>query len=150
MKLYLMRHGQAARQENDPTQGLTESGRSDIENLAKRLREHGVAFSQVFHSPKTRARQTAEIMAATLSPHASMYEHEHLKPNDHPMVILLESAHWDEDTLITSHLPFIPALLSILPGNIGAVEAIPFEPGTIVCVSRGNDQQWQFEWLASP
>ena len=145
-----MRHGQAASRDEDPEQGLTGSGRADIERLARQLAEHQVSFAQAFHSPKARARQTAEIMASILSPDAPLYEHAHLNPNDHPMAILLESAHWDEDTLIASHLPFIPGLLSILPGNIGAVEAIPFEPGTVICLTRETGNHWQFEWLAAP
>jgi len=37
MKLYLMRHGEAAIKGDDPKQGLTHQGKFAIENLAKKL-----------------------------------------------------------------------------------------------------------------
>ena len=63
MKLYLMRHGQAASKDIDPEQGLTNNGKAAIEQLANKLSDQGMNFSQVVHSEKTRARQTAEIMS---------------------------------------------------------------------------------------
>ncbi|MCK4586416.1 MAG: histidine phosphatase family protein, partial [Gammaproteobacteria bacterium] len=63
MKLFLMRHGQAADIEVDPEQGLSAEGKAAIEQLAHRLAEQNITFKQVFYSEKARARQTAEIMA---------------------------------------------------------------------------------------
>lgn len=145
MKLYLMRHGQAASPQVDPQQGLTPEGRVAIEQLAQRLAMQGVLFSQVFHSEKTRARQTAEIMTRVMAPNVAPQQRTGLKPNDDPQSLLSEIENWHEDTLITSHLPFIPNLLSLLTGDLQSIALIP---GTVVCLVKEN-AAWRIEWVES-
>ena len=146
MKLYLMRHGQAAGIEADPQQGLSNEGKAGIEQLAHRLTNQNVSFKQVFHSEKARARQTAEIMTSILSPDITPTSRTNLKPNDDPKKLLPDIDTWQIDTLIASHLPFIPHLLMLLtndnqPGN--------FVPGTIACLTKSGSR-WQLEWVTSP
>ena len=105
MKLYLMRHGQAASPQVDPQQGLSDEGRADIEQLAQRLAGQGIEFGQVFHSEKARAQQTAEIMVSILAPNVTPQMRSGLKPNDDPRLLLPEIESWQQDTLITSHPP---------------------------------------------
>jgi phosphohistidine phosphatase len=146
MKLYLMRHGQAASPQLDPQEGLSAQGRQDIESLAQRLLTQGVRFSQVLHSEKARAQQTAEIMAAMLAPDITPELRSGLKPNDDPRRLLPEIEIWQADTLLTSHLPFVPNLLMQLTGQSPDVA---FVPGTIVCLEKKADG-WQIDWLESP
>ena len=147
MKLYLMRHGQAASPQVDPQQGLTPEGRMAIEQLAQALAKQGMQFTQVFHSEKARARQTAEIMTRIIAPIVSPQQRVGLKPNDDPRLLIPDINNWQEDTLITSHLPFIPGLLAQLSH---ATNAIAFEPGTVVCLLKGDDTSWNIEWFSSP
>ncbi len=146
MKLYLMRHGQAADVETDPEKGLSIDGNVAIEQLAHRLTEQSITFKQVFHSEKARARQTAEIMANTLSPDVVPSCKTGLKPNDDPSKLLTDINSWQEDTLIASHLPFIPHLLMLLTGNS---QATNFTPGTIACLAK-TGSKWQLEWITRP
>jgi phosphohistidine phosphatase len=150
MKLYLMRHGQAAMKVMDPEQGLTQEGAADIKRLAQQLKQQGIRFQQVIHSEKTRSRQTAEIMAAEIAPEVTLALHDNIKPNDDPQALLAEMDDWQDDTLVVSHLPFAPTLLGLLSGHLGATDAVEFYPGTVVCVSRLADGDWQFEWVATP
>lgn len=153
MKLYLMRHGEAASKEDDPKQGLSNNGKHAIEKLAHKLshqahqsKEQKINVEQVFHSEKARAQQTAEIMASILAPGVTPHCRGNLKPNDNPEEILSDIETWATDTLITSHLPFIPNLLNLLTKH---QQSIRFNPGTIVCLSKGNSH-WNVEWVASP
>ena len=150
MKLYLMRHGQAASPLQDPEQGLTAGGRVDIERLAKQLKQQGIQIAQFFHSEKTRARQTAEIMAHCLAPEVELKVHAHIKPNDDPRQIISEINDWQEDTLITSHLPYIPNLLSQLTDDFGSNHAISFDPGTVIFLDKEDDTKWHISWVTSP
>lgn len=150
MYLYLMRHGQAADKPVDPEQGLSADGAAAIEHLAGQLAEKNLRIQQAWHSGKKRAWQTAEIMTRKLAPSVSPKLYEHLKPNDDPHVILAELDAWSVDTLIASHLPYVPNLLALLTGNTGDIQAIDYYPGTIVCLQRDDDLNWQFEWVASP
>ena len=149
MKLYLMRHGQAASPEVDPERGLTSEGRKEIEQLAQRLVEKGITFGEVLHSDKARAQQTAEIMAAVLAPGVTPQMRRGLKPNDDPADIIPEIDCMTEDTLIASHLPFVPALLAELTGSFDPAQGMGFAPGTVICLSR-EDNGWQLEWLEAP
>ena len=150
MKLYLMRHGQAAAPQVDPQQGLTAEGRTEIERLANTLAQRNINISVALHSEKARAQQTAEIMTAILAPTVTPLLHANLKPNDDPRLLLAEIDSWQSDTLITSHLPFIPSLLDELTDHTGASRTISFAPGTIVCLQRDEDSNWLVEWTASP
>lgn len=150
MLLYLMRHGQAASKQDDPTGGLTALGRADIERLAYSLAARGIHFDHVIHSPKTRAAQTALIMRTTISPKSTVRMEEHVKPNDSPDIILAELGSWQEPTLIVGHLPFMPSLVRLLAGPNDAISAMDFEPGTVVCLKRDQANKWPIEWVSSP
>jgi len=146
MKLYLMRHGQAASPQIDPQKGLSDEGRAGIEQLAQRLAGQGVQFDQIFHSEKARAQQTAEIMASILARRVTPQMRSGLKPNDDPHLLLAEIEGWQQDTLITSHLPFVPTLLAELTGK---PQGMGLVPGTIICLVKAK-QAWQVEWIESP
>lgn len=146
MKLYLMRHGQAASSDIDPEKGLSSVGKMEIEELAHRLKEQGVTFNQVFHSNKARARQSAEIMTKILAPDVTPLFKENLKPNDDPAILLPDIESWQDDTLIASHLPFVPSLLMLL---LGENQTVNFVPGTVACLTR-DGLKWHLEWISRP
>ena len=64
MKLYLVRHGQACEPHVDPERGLTDRGKSDVEKVGAAVARKGVTVSRTLHSPKKRARETAELLAS--------------------------------------------------------------------------------------
>lgn len=68
MKIYLMRHGTPLPKVNDQERPLSDQGRDDVERMADFLQKGGVQVEGIFHSGKTRARQTAEIMTSRLNP----------------------------------------------------------------------------------
>lgn len=146
MKLYLMRHGQAASPQADPQRGLTAAGKAEIEQLAQRLTGQGIRCREVWHSGKARAQQTAEIMAAALAPGVTPQMRRGLKPDDEPADIVPELECLQADTLIASHLPFVPGLLTELTGQ---PQGMGLVPGTIVCLTRQADD-WQLEWIEAP
>jgi phosphohistidine phosphatase len=146
MKLYLMRHGKAAAAQDDPEEGLTDQGRLEIEQLARRLVEQGVTFDRVLHSEKTRAKQTASIMASIVAPKVIPQEKSGLKPNDEPRDFIPELESWQQDTLVTSHLPFVPLLLTRLTGENYGMNIVP---GSVFCLDK-TDGDWRVEWVMSP
>jgi len=63
MRLYLVQHGKAKSKDEDPDRPLTDQGRNDIKKVAVFLAENaGLKVTSIYHSGKTRARQTAEVL----------------------------------------------------------------------------------------
>ena len=145
-----MRHGEAESPQRDPERGLTSNGKLKIEKLANHLHEKGLTFKHVYHSNKKRAQQTAEIMLNAITPNLSPILHNNIKPNDDPSFIIPEINNWTEDTLITSHLPFGPDLITLLTGKDAYLSAITFETGTIVCLEKIDNSNWEIEWSSAP
>src|SRR2546422_235471 len=68
MRLYLVQHGAAKTEAEDPQRGITEEGRRAVERMADFLAALRLPLDRIEHSEKLRARQTAEILAARLRP----------------------------------------------------------------------------------
>ena len=62
MDLYLMQHGQATTETEDPERPLTDAGRAAVQRVAKRAQAAGVRISGCLHSGKLRAEQTAQLL----------------------------------------------------------------------------------------
>ena len=149
MKLYLMRHGEALSPQMYPERGLSENGKLSVQLVATHLKKSDISFNQIFHSKKKRARETAEIMAQTLSPNTEIALRNNISPEDDPNIIYSEINTWNEDTLIASHLPFVPNLITLLTGKDAYLTKITFETATLVCLEkeRGN---WNIIWSTAP
>ena len=150
MKLYLMRHGDALSSQQDPERGLSERGKDNIVKIAKHVQQQKITFEHIYHSEKKRAKQTAEIMAEIISPEIKINVLQDITPTDDPILVFDEINSWDEDTLVTSHLPFIPNLISLLTGQDAFLTSISFETGTIVCLEKQSGTRWKINWTTSP
>lgn len=155
MKLYIMRHGEAAELQEDPARGLTTEGKEKIEKLAQHLFDKGMSFAQAYHSTKKRAQQTAEIIINKISPETKEKIHQNIKPNDDPEPFSSEINSWLDhepcnDTLVVSHLPFMPNLISLLTKEDVYSTSISFEPGTVVCLENNGNSNWKILWSTSP
>jgi phosphohistidine phosphatase SixA len=73
MRLYLMQHGKAVLEEVDPARPLSDQGRSDVRKMAEFLKE-SASMCRWFSQWQDEARETAEIVAATLGPHRKVEE----------------------------------------------------------------------------
>ncbi|HEX6491833.1 MAG TPA: histidine phosphatase family protein [Gaiellaceae bacterium] len=66
MRLFLVRHAEAAPGEPDELRRLSAAGRTAARELGRRLAEDGVRPAVVLTSPLLRARETGEALAAAL------------------------------------------------------------------------------------
>lgn len=150
MRLYLAQHGEAVPEDVDPDRPLSAQGRADIERLAARLAQAGVVVPRVLHSVKTRAAQTAEILAGALLASAEPQARDGLKPNDPLEALASEIADWSADTLIVGHLPFAGRLASHLLVGDADQALLAFEPGSLACLEQDADDQWRLAWMLRP
>ena len=144
MKLYLIRHGEAASNSREPQ--LTAKAQTHIQHLAKTLRTNGTNVSQIYHSGKQRALQTAEILASHLQPTPSIAMLEGLSPNDLPHSLLPTIQQWQQPTMLVGHLPFMTSLTALLLTGYEDGLAINFEPGTLICLQK-EAQHWVLDWM---
>lgn len=150
MKLYLVQHGESVSKEIDPDRPLSAQGERDVKQVADYLQQAGVSVGQIKHSGKTRARQTAEILAKALLKDGKTEAIESIAPND-PVDSLTESIpELDTNTMIVGHLPFLAKLVSYLITGKDDHLLLTYRPGSIVCLEQDENHTWQIQWMIRP
>jgi phosphohistidine phosphatase len=142
---YLVRHGAAASGPDDRVRPLTREGRAEIETTARALAARGVDVAEIRHSGLARARESAEILGATLAPPHGVHTVTGLLPEDDPAAAAAELERAEAPLMLVGHLPHLARLSAALAGG-AAVERIHFAPGTAVGLRRGPDG-WQVELI---
>lgn len=149
MKLYIMQHGDAVSKEENPDRPLSSQGIKDVEHIAQFVANAGVGVKHVIHSGKTRALQTAEIMANAIAPQGEIETNPQLNPNDPVSHILEQINQMHEDILITGHLPFVAKLVAQLVSSDENNDIVAYTPGSIVCLEP-SDRGWSIAWMIRP
>ena len=85
MLLYLVQHAEAKSEEEDPARGLTEKGVQDVRDVSASAKMN-VTASRIYHSGKTRAMQTAQILADHLNLEKDLSATDGLAPSDDPSI----------------------------------------------------------------
>jgi len=150
MRLYLVQHGDAVSKEADPKRPLSDQGRADIERIASLLGKTGMRVSRVLHSGKKRAQQTAESLAASVGTGEHVEETAGIDPLDPTEGFARTVAEWTEDTMVVGHLPFMGKLVSRLLVGEEETSTVAFQPGSVVCLDRGEDGSWSIAWMIRP
>jgi len=149
MKLYMMQHGEARPEQDDPARPLTDRGRAEVERVARAAARLDLGIAQVVHSGKLRARQTAEIVAACLEPAPALGEMSGLGPNDDPRIAAEAVAVPSGPRLLVGHLPHLSRLASLLILGDGDRGVVAFRMGGLVCLSHGEGG-WRLAWALTP
>jgi phosphohistidine phosphatase len=150
MFLYLVQHAEAKREEEDPGRDLTEKGRIDIESVAHYMKRLNVQVRQIFHSGKTRAQSTANVLARHLKPPAGVSEAPGLAPLDDPEIWAGRIAKMHEDILLVGHLPHLGRLATILMSGDKEKSIINFQMGGAVRLRRMEAGEWAVDWMVVP
>jgi len=150
MRMYLTQHGLAVPKDIDPDRPLSEQGRQDVRCLAELLEQAGIRVAQVFHSGKTRAEQTAALLAAPLLSAGRPQARAGLAPNDAVEPLSREIAAWAGDTLIVGHLPFLGRLASLVLAGDPDRPTLAFQPGSLACLERDAAGHWVLLWMVRP
>ena len=114
MKLVILRHAEALGSFADPARPLSPQGKIEAQQVGTKLDKMGIEVKDIFHSPKLRAEQTANIVATQLGGKPKITQHENLLPNDPVEPITREILRRDESVMIVSHLPFVRYLTAVL------------------------------------
>jgi phosphohistidine phosphatase len=150
MRIYLTQHGLAVPKDVDSDRPLSEQGRKDVRLLAEFLGSAGIRVERVLHSGKTRAEQTAAILAKALLFEGEPQVQAGLGPNDPLETLTSEIAFWSADTLLVGHLPHLGRLTSLLLARDPDRPLLAFQPGSIACLEKDTEGHWALAWMLRP
>ena len=150
MRVYLVQHGEAHPEEVSPERELTPRGRSDVERIAALLAKGGVRVAKVYHSDKTRARQTAELFAARLARGVAPEPLADINPNDPVETVAERLSGWDDDALVAGHQPFIGKLVALLIAGRAEPPVVDYRQGAVACLERDAGNRWVLAWMVRP
>jgi phosphohistidine phosphatase len=160
MKLYVLRHGEAAERgdpkfKNDADRPLTPKGMQRTKVLAHALRQMEISFDLIFSSPLVRARETAEIVEHGLRMHGRLELTDQLAPTGdmERLVELLNGVRPAPKTLLlVGHEPYLSSLISVLCAG-GSNLAMTLKKGGL-CRLGGEQLRCarcaSLEWLLPP
>ena len=133
MRLWLLRHGAAEPyQRHDADRQLTEQGREQVVQAAQFLTD--VHFDRVLCSPYIRARQTAELLCATLQRHGDIEIVPWLTPEDDAREVTRKLDGYPvENLLIVAHQPLLGMLASWLI-DANRQHGLPLNTASMACL----------------
>lgn len=151
MRLFLVQHGEAKPKSEDPERPLTDRGRDDVARVAAFVQRAGVEVSQIRHSGKRRAEETAAILAEHLAPRSGVVVMQGLAPRD-DVGHVAELLHQESaPRMFVGHLPFMDRLASLLVAGASADSVVSFQMGGIVCLERDpTSRTWTVRWMVTP
>jgi phosphohistidine phosphatase len=131
MDVYILRHGPAEERgpewPDDDARPLSAEGKAKTRGVASGIKALGVAPDAIYSSPLVRARQTAEIVAKTLSLTSRLHETGHLAPGGDPDALfaaIREATPGADAVMLVGHEPDLGCLASrLLTGNAHGVDA---------------------------
>ena len=150
MALYLVQHGISLPKTEDPEQGLSETGMSEVRLIAEVARNYRVQVATIKHSGKKRACQTAEIFAELLTPDDGMAQLDGLKPLD-DVTALAPTLSSDANIMLIGHLPFMEKLVAFLITGVADKRIFKFQNGGIICLDQDPEERaWFIKWTLMP
>ncbi len=150
MRLYLVRHGHALPGEADPEPSLSARGHSEVERVAAFLGRAGIRVRTLAHSGKTRARQTAELLAPRIAAEGCIEGRTGMDPLDPTGPLADEAETWKEDVMLVGHLPFMGKLAARLIADGDERELLAFRTGSVACLEKKGATSWTLVWMLGP
>jgi phosphohistidine phosphatase len=149
MTLFLVQHGEAKPESEDPNRPLTERGAEIVERMAAWAARSGITVDQIRHSGKRRAEQTAAILAKHLNPSRGAIEMKGLGPNDDVTQVAGSLQGDQESVMLVGHLPHLSRLVSLLLISNSDTEVVKFRNAGIVCLTQ-KEAKWAIDWVMQP
>ena len=150
MMLYLVQHGDAVAKEIDPDRPLSAKGKQDIERLVNHISNWGLGDTQIIHSGKSRARQTAENLIAAFGSMAQPRVEQNLGPMDSPVPLAERLKNQSENMAVVGHMPYLGKLIArLVTGNEDSA-VVTSRPGTLVGLERDEHGRWSVICMLRP
>ncbi|MEN3046965.1 MAG: phosphohistidine phosphatase SixA [Candidatus Hydrothermales bacterium] len=133
---FLVQHGEAKSEIEDPERHLTEKGKEESKKVAEFLLNINLKPDLIIHSEKVRARETAEIFSKILNPPKEIIQGENLLPLDSPVFWAERLREEESNIMLVGHLPHLSKLTSLLIVNNQDKEIIKFRYSSCLILLR--------------
>lgn len=158
MRLFLLRHAEAAPGLPDAERALTKRGRDQVEKLVDSLDWSCLAdIRTIEHSGLVRARQTAEDLAKLAGLRAALSIRPGMRPADDPRIVARDLVTSREDRLLVGHNPHLARLAGILLGAGASEVSLVLKKCGFLALERAEPVgkelplgRWRLLWLISP
>ena len=128
MRLFIVRHAEAAAGEPDDLRPLTESGKEHARRLGQQFADDGIQPDAVVSSPLLRARETAGEIAKAVG--LEVEADERLAPGADPDDVRAAASGRGEVVVVVGHQPDCSRTVAALSGG----PEPSFPPGGVVAV----------------
>lgn len=150
MAIYLVQHGKCLSKAQDPQKGLSAQGIEDVRRIAQVAAGYGIGVSEIRHSGKQRAFQTAQIMGEILAPKKGVHSDQGLNPMD-DVKTYSQTLDISSDCMIVGHLPFLEKLAAYLVTDQQERPIFQLQNGGILCLGHYQDSdQVVILWAIMP
>jgi phosphohistidine phosphatase len=150
MRAYLVQHGKAKSADEDPDRALSDEGRDEVTRIAEFLAALRISVSLIQHSGKTRAEETAHILASAIRATSGPGRTDGLDPDSDPSMTANFLKVYDDDILLVGHLPHMERLASLLLTGKPDRRSVQFRNGGVVCLEKDGNGGWSVLWAVTP
>jgi len=147
MRLWLVQHGEAKSEREDPQCSLTVRGERDVMRVAQFLDRARVEVGEIYCSDKRPAQQTASILSRRLRPTRGVRVDKQLGPGVEPVARVLATE--SEAIMVVGYLPFLERLAARLLTGDPDSPAVRFEMASVLYLER-DDRRWSLVWMVTP
>lgn len=158
MEIIILRHGEAGVQVPPPGQDeertLTDSGKKEVEDIAKSIKALKLKVGLIATSPLTRSLETAKIVAKTLNKTKELESWDELKPEGERNALYerLSKLKDDSSVLIVGHEPYLGNMIGELIAGKSSCR-IAIKKGGMARISINSltpKASGQLKWLLTP
>lgn len=150
MNLFLIRHGEANHPNEDTYQGLSAGGKKEIIETATWLASLSPGIKAIWHSPKLRAAQSAEILKEILkTPETVIEEVPNITPISPPRETVRRINETEGNLVIVGHMPHLAIVASLMLTGQDYPFVVSFDTAGIFCLSKERGV-WKEEWYVAP
>ncbi|MFC1742649.1 phosphohistidine phosphatase SixA [Candidatus Riflebacteria bacterium] len=150
MFLFLVQHGLAKDKSEDPDRPLSDKGREEVERILKFFAKSSLQVKNIFHSGKTRAKQTAEMLNRAFKVKDGVETSPDLNPLDPANLWVKKLDDYQENIMLVGHLPHLSVLASLLLGSDEDNTPVCFRQGGVVCLKKTETSKWSLVWMVTP
>ena len=150
MRIYLVQHGKAKSEGDDPARPLTIEGVEESTQMSEFLSKIDISISLILHSGKERTQQTADILALGIQRRPEIEARDGLAPTDDPQQLAEFLKASSDDIMMVGHLPHLQRLASLLLTEETEQQPVTFQNSGVVCLERNRDNSWSLRWAITP